>query len=60
MKLKPHMGSSWLLAEPEQMSWGKQGQLPPCCDLPEELSVTDWQPGNTTYAKDDANLDSVK
>lgn len=40
----PTLGSPWLLAEPQQISGEKQGQLPPCCDLPEELSST----GNPT------------
>lgn len=40
----PTLGSPWLLAEPQQISWEKQGQLPPCCDLPGELSST----GNPT------------
>lgn len=42
------------------MSWEKQGQLPPCCDLPEELSIIDWQPYHKTQAKDGMTLDQIK
>jgi hypothetical protein len=42
------------------MSWGKQGQLLPCCDLPELLSVISWQPSHRTQAKDGATLDGIK